>query len=86
MSAPTQVPVWDTNNTNAVEPTADQKLNGIVIEPQSSVDFNLWKRLNWQFKLIGEWLAHVNTGATGTFTSDEGKIITVTKGIITSIS
>lgn len=86
MTAPTSVPTWCTSETNAVEPTAAQKLNGIVVTPTSAVDFDLWKKLNWQLKLIGDWCSHVNSGATGTFESSDGKTVTVVKGIITSIA
>jgi len=83
MPAPTQVPIWDTNGTNAVESTASQKTDGINA---AVFDGNLYKNLNWWMKLVGDWFTFTNTGVTGTFTDKNDKIITVTKGIITSIS
>jgi hypothetical protein len=82
MSAPTEVPIWDTNGTNVVESTASQKTDGINADV---FDANLYKNLNWWMKLVGDWFSFTNAGATGNFTAD-GKTITVEKGIITSIT
>jgi hypothetical protein len=81
MSAPTEVPIWDTNGTNVVESTASQKTDGINA---GVFDANLYKNLNWWMKLVGDWFSFTNAGTTGSFTAD-GKTITVEKGIITSI-
>jgi hypothetical protein len=81
MSAPTQVPIWDTNGTKAVEPTDSQKTDGINV---TVFDGDLYKSLNWQLKLIGDWFSFINAGVTGSFIAGD-KTITVTKGIITSI-
>lgn len=81
MTAPTQVPIWDVTGTNAIESTASQKADGINAVV---FDGNLYKNLNWQLKLIGDWFTFINAGVSGSFTAD-GKTITVEHGIITSI-
>jgi hypothetical protein len=81
MTAPTELPEWDTTEVNVLEPTTE-KVVGISV---TDFDPEQFKKINYMLNLIYKWCAHINTGASGTFTSQDGKTIVVDRGIITSI-
>lgn len=52
---PTDLPDWDTGDTNSLEPTSNQKTSGISL---GSVITR--RRLNWMFQALGKWMRYLD--------------------------
>jgi hypothetical protein len=66
MAAPTTSYSWDTNGTNAIEPSSSQYSDGLN---GTTYVADVWKNINYHLKSLGDWIGYLNGGNELTWTN-----------------